>query len=233
VSFQAFRCTGRLIDVGFGEGGLLNAAERHGWSCYGAEVDFRALEYGRRRGWTVTEEAGRDERFPRQGFDIVTMIEFLEHVPDPGRFLSAALQWLRPGGVLYLTTPNAQSLNHRLLGLDWSIYCPPDHITIWTAAGLRSALSNAGFTCRRIRTEGLNPGEVVARLTSKTGDRVTINRQQVAVNLNSAFSRGPFQRALKRGVNRFLSAFRAGDGIKVWATPAGPSHPTRMTEDPV
>jgi hypothetical protein len=154
------------------------------------------------------------------------MIEFLEHVPEPERFLSAALGWLRPGGILYLTTPNAQSLNHRLLGLDWSVICPPDHLTIWTAKGLRTALSNAGFSCRRIRTEGLNPGEVIARLNRKRDVPVVINRQQVAVSLNSVFSRSPIRRAVKKGLNRVLSTFGAGDSIKVWATLETPDRTT-------
>jgi SAM-dependent methyltransferase len=219
ASFAPFRHTGRLIDVGYGEGGLLSAAQRQGWSCYGTEADPRALEYGRRHGWMVAAASDRDEPLPEQGFDVVTMLEFLEHMPEPERFLRAALGWLRPGGILYLTTPNAQSLNRRLLGLDWSVICPPDHVTIWTARGVRAALANAGFRCLRIRTEGLNPGEIVARLNQKQDVPVPINRQQVAVNLNSAFSRSPIRRAVKNGLNQVLSAFGAGDSIKVWATP--------------
>lgn len=219
VSFERFRSSGRWMDIGYGEGGLLNAAERRGWSCYGTEIDIRALEYGRRRGWVVARDANRDHRFLEHGFDVLTMIELVEHVPEPERLLQYALGWLRPGGILYLTTPNAQSLNQRLLGLEWSVFCPPDHVTIWTARGLRIALSQAGFRCRRIRTEGLNPCEIMARVTLKHDIPVSINRQQAAVDLNYSFSRSPFRRVVKKGLNRFLSAFRAGDGIKVWATP--------------
>lgn len=219
ASFEPFRSTGRLIDVGYGEGGLLSAAQRRGWTCYGTEIDLRALEYGRRRGWVVGGDTIRDERFPEHGFDVVTMIEFLEHVTDPERFLNAALDLLRPQGILYLTTPNAQSLNCRLLGLQWSVFCPPDHVTIWTARGLRTALSKAGFKCRRIRREGLNPYEIMAHLSRGNETPFPINRQQAAVNLNHAFSSSPLRRAVKRGINRILSALRAGDDIKVWATP--------------
>jgi hypothetical protein len=104
-----------------------------------------------------------------------------------------------------------------LLGLQWSVFCPPDHLTIWTARGLRSALSRAGFRCLRIRREGLNPCEILARVGRR--DTAAINRQQAAVNLNSAFSTTPFRKAAKRCVNRVISAAGAGDSIKVWATP--------------
>jgi SAM-dependent methyltransferase len=45
------RLTGRWLDVGYGEGGLLEAAQRRGWSCYGVEVSPSMLEYGSSKGW--------------------------------------------------------------------------------------------------------------------------------------------------------------------------------------
>jgi SAM-dependent methyltransferase len=217
ISFASFRQTGRWLDVGYGEGGLLKIVEHHGWRCYGAEISPPALEYGHQMGWIVTADAETDSRFPAQGFDVVTMIEFLEHVPAPAHFLKAAARWLRPGGVLYITTPNAQSLNRWLLGLEWSIFAPPEHVTIWTARGLTSALIRAGFRPQRIRTEGLNPVEILARWRHQNGTRPPVNRNQTAVELNDAFSRSPLRRALKSTINHCLSAFRLGDGLKVLA----------------
>src|SRR5262249_32162170 len=127
ASFEPFRWTGRWLDLGYGEGGLLSAAESLDWRCYGVEISPQSLDYGNRRGWVVSSDADRDPRFPEAGFDVVTMIEFLEHVQDPQSQLSAALRWLRPGGLLYVTTPNADSLNRRCLGLEWSIFKPPEH----------------------------------------------------------------------------------------------------------
>ena len=217
---EAFRQTGCWLDIGYGEGGLLSIAEAHGWSCYGTEIARRSLEHGRRRGWTVTADAECDARFPQAGFDVITMIEFLEHVTDPGRFLSAAARWLRPGGLLYLTTPNALSLNNRLLGLDWSVFAPPDHVIIWTPAGIRTAFTRYGFRLSSLRTEGLNPCEIKARFTLRQHDGkpgTPINRNDAAANLNEALSRSPLRRGIKRTINQFLSTLKAGDTIKAWA----------------
>jgi len=133
-SFEPFRLTGRILDIGYGEGGLLQFAEKQAWQCFGTEISPRSLAYGKERGWIVTDKAADDPRFLLQSFDVVTMIELLEHVPNPREILQAAARWLRPGGLLYLTTPNAKSLNQRVLGLEWSVVSPPEHLALWTHA---------------------------------------------------------------------------------------------------
>jgi SAM-dependent methyltransferase len=219
-SAQEFRRTSRWLDIGFGEGGVLAVAQERGWLCYGIELSERALEHGRSRGWVVTSDPSDDPRFEAGTFDVVSMIEFLEHVPTPARILRDAARWLRPGGLLYLTTPNLESLNGRLLGLSWSIVSPPEHAVLWTASALRSALSVAGFRVVRIRSEGLNPVELLARLRSQS-NRAPVDRNQSAFALSEALSRNRFRRALKRVVNAGLSAFRLGDTVKVWALREG------------
>jgi SAM-dependent methyltransferase len=213
-SLEPARATGRWLDVGYGEGGLLRVAERHGWRCHGTEVSPAALRYGEGRGWVVAAAAS-DPRLPEQGFDVVTMIELIEHVTEPDDLLRAAWRWLRPGGVLYLTTPNARSLNGRLLGLSWSVCAPPEHLTLWSARGLGRALARAGFHTRQVRTEGLNPGELLARLRPRCGPQPS--RNQTGAALNQALSASPLRRSLKAGINRCLSCLRLGDTLKVRA----------------
>lgn len=215
-SNEPFRKTNRWLDVGFGEGGLLGIAQHHGWFCYGTEVSPQALGYGQAQGWTVTN-AQDDLLLPPAGFDVVTMIEFLEHASAPEQFLLAAARWLRPGGLLYITTPNAESLNRRFLGLQWSVFSPPEHVTIWTGRGLRLALTRAGFETRRIRTDGLNPTELIARYRRRNQGAPPVHRNTSAFALNSAFSSSPYRRGIKAGINRALSALRIGDTLKVWA----------------
>ncbi len=215
-SFESFRRTGRWLDVGYGEGGLLTIAQKHGWACYGTEVSPRALEYGERQGWLVTADLEGDPRLLRQGFDVVTMFEFLEHVPAPDGILRAAAQLLRPGGVLYLTTPNAESVSRRLLGSRWSIFFPPEHLVIWTARGLWQALRRNGLRPQRIRTEGLNPSEVLSGLRRSGGP--SLSRNQTGLKLNETFSSSPFRLRLKACINRCLSMFQLGDSLKILAT---------------
>ena len=216
-SFEKFRQTGRLLDIGFGEGGLLTVAEKNAWECYGTELSPQSLKYGRERNWKVSKDALTDDRFPEEGFDVVTLVELIEHVPNPDDFLQTAYALLRPGGLLYLTTPNTQSINRRWLGIDWSVISPPEHIIIWSAAGMRKILSRNGFAPKKIRTEGFNPGEILAQLKAKKNTKVEINRNETAYALNEAFTSSSWRRMVKTSINHGLSAVRLGDGIKVWA----------------
>jgi len=219
-SAERFRKTGRWLDVGYGEGSLLTVAEQHGWACHGTEVSPHALEYGRQRAWVVTPDPDGDVRFEDDAFDVVTMIELLEHVPEPTRFLAHAARWLRPGGLLYVTTPNAESLNRRVLGLNWSTVSPPEHLVLWTAGALRRALGPAGFVPFRVRTEGCNPSEILARLRPSRSGELQVDRNQTALALSEAFSRSPMRRTIKAALNAGLSVSRLGDTIKVWAVRA-------------
>lgn len=214
---ERFRRTGRWLDIAYGEGGLLDIAEAHGWLCSGTEVSPQTIEYGERRGWVVGVRTAGDGRFPAGGFDVVTMIEVLEHVREPRALLGEAGGLVRPGGLLYITTPNAHSLNRWLLGRDWSIFSPPEHLTIWTARGLRQALAAGGGFEARIRTEGFNPVELWQRLRRPAGDGEPLDRNAAARALSATLAKGPLRRALKGAVNAGLNALCVGDTLKAIA----------------
>lgn len=215
-SMESHRRTGRWLDIGFGEGGLLTIAQRRSWSCHGTEISPAALEYGARQGWQVTSDPLADDRFPAQGFDVISMVEILEHLPAPDELLQTAAYLLRPGGILYLTTPNAQSLNRRIIGAQWSIFSPPEHLVIWTPKGVCQALARHGLTPLRVRTEGLNPSEILRRF--RRNDKGSApSRNTTGVKLNETFSRSPLRRGIKSAINHCLSMLRVGDSLKVWA----------------
>lgn len=217
-SFGAARQTGKILDIGYGEGGFLSIAERNGWQCYGVELSPQSLKFGTERGWTVSADPHNDGRFPDAGFDVVTMIEFIEHVPLPNDFLAMARRWLRPGGTLYLTTPNAKSLNSRWLKTKWSIFSPPEHLTIWSAGGLRLALKRHGFKIKQVRAEGLNPAEILAHSKKiKPTETVEVDRGITGTALNDAFSKNRWRRAAKQTINKGLSLSQLGDSLKIRA----------------
>ena len=143
------------------------------------------------------------------------MIEVLEHLRKGRAELERAAQLLRPGGALYLTTPNGGSLNRRLLGGRWSIIAPPEHRAIWSPKGVQMALLHSGFGRIDVRTTGLNPADLISRLRSRR--QGAHSRVALGYHLNAALSSSRPRRALKKIANVCLSAFGIGDSLKVWA----------------
>ena len=214
---EEYRQTGRWLDLGFGEGGLLTVAARLGWHCFGTELAEASLAYGRNAGWTVSATPESDSRFAAGSFDVVSLIELLEHVPDPSSLLRSVVGWLRPGGVLLATTPNALSLNARLLRHEWSIIRPPEHCVIWTAAAARRACAQAGLSLVRLRSHGFNPSQLVSRFRKGREDFTVRQRNAAALALNMAFTSNPARRGVKALLNGLLSVTGLGDTLKLWA----------------
>lgn len=212
-SFLPWKRTGHLLDVGYGAGALLDAAGEEGWECWGSEMAPHAIRYGRERGWQVYSGALDAASLSAGSFDVITMVEVLEHLPDPLTYLARAATLLRPGGLLYATTPNGGGLNSRVLGVRWSVCTAPEHLQLFSSRALGIGLQEAGLDVRRLRTEGLNPSELRLRGQPRIGP----SRNETGLALNQRLSTGPGRRRIKQSINSVLSWLRWGDTLKVWA----------------
>ncbi len=140
----------RWLDYGCGLGGLVRHVDEHvGCSIVGFEDGYAAD----RMAAAGVPHVVRDE-LPglASSFDVITAIEMLEHTLDPVAVLRDIHGLLKPGGVLFLTTGNAEP--HRRDLTRWSYTAVPDvHIGFFEPATLAAALERAGF-------EVLWPGSV-------------------------------------------------------------------------
>jgi len=69
--------------------------------------------------------------------DMVFIITVLEHVRRPDIFLNNALRLLKPGGCLYLTTPQSSSFASNLLGKRWPYIIPGEHLNMPSIQGMK------------------------------------------------------------------------------------------------
>jgi SAM-dependent methyltransferase len=134
-----------LLDVGCGNGSYLALAQQCGWDVVGVEPDPTAARTAAQHGITVIEGgierlAGRDECF-----DAITLSHVIEHVHAPLQLLERCHQLLKPGGTLWIETPNMHSLGHRLFGAHWRGLEAPRHLVLFSADALRQALLATGF----------------------------------------------------------------------------------------
>jgi 2-polyprenyl-3-methyl-5-hydroxy-6-metoxy-1,4-benzoquinol methylase len=108
----------RLLDVGAGSGPLVEEARALGADCEGVEPSewlcARAAEHGLDIHHGVLPHPDI-----RGEFDLVTLVDVIEHVPDPIRLLREVATAARPGGVVVLVTPDVGSVAARLMGWRW------------------------------------------------------------------------------------------------------------------
>ncbi len=141
----------RLLDVGAATGLLLVEARRRGWEPHAVEINDYAVEVLRERIGPDRVHAGplTTCEFPDGSFDAITMTDLLEHVLDIDAALTQARRLLRPGGVLCITTPDADSMSRRLMGRRW-LHLKAEHVVCFSRQGVRIALDRSGFDAVRI-----------------------------------------------------------------------------------
>jgi 2-polyprenyl-3-methyl-5-hydroxy-6-metoxy-1,4-benzoquinol methylase len=149
-AFRGVRCLpriagGRLLDVGCGNGQFLLEMRPDGWEVRGIDPDPAAVAFARDAGLDVTEDTLESARLAPGSFDAITLSHVIEHVHDPPETLRACLDLLRPGGLLWIATPNLLAGGHRRFGPDWFPLDPPRHLTLFTRASLHAALERAGL----------------------------------------------------------------------------------------
>jgi 2-polyprenyl-3-methyl-5-hydroxy-6-metoxy-1,4-benzoquinol methylase len=136
----------RLLDVGCGDGGFLRVARVLGYAAEGIEFDAVAAAVAERQGFAVHIGGLAETQLSAGGFDQITLSHVVEHLHDPVAALARLRGWLRPGGRLWLQTPNIESAGAQRYGADWRGLEPPRHLVLFGPGSLRLALERSGFT---------------------------------------------------------------------------------------
>lgn len=136
----------RLLDVGTGWGYLLDVAAASGFDVHGIDTSAAAAyKTAERFPGRVMARSIEDARFAGASFDVITMTDVIEHVADPVGLMREVSRVLRPGGLLFIITPDTDSWSHRLLGGQWFQY-KYEHVTYWNRATLERLLAPFGFS---------------------------------------------------------------------------------------
>lgn len=130
---------------------MLGEARRAGYEPYGLDRNVSAIEAARAEFGERVQARELGAAFPGVSFAVVTLVDVLEHVPDPGELLASVAARLEPNGVLALLLPNAASLTARVLGGAWP-HLAEEHLYLWTPAGLEGFLRRQGWRVLETRT---------------------------------------------------------------------------------
>jgi SAM-dependent methyltransferase len=141
----------RLLDLGCGNGDFLIQIREAGWDAIGLEPDPDAVAAARAQGLNVEQGLLDDDLFQEASFDAITMSHVIEHLHDPIATLRRCFRILKPGGKLWIATPNLDAPGHRAYGVHWRALEPPRHLVIFTLGSLHQACRKAGFRPQTVR----------------------------------------------------------------------------------
>jgi len=151
----------RLVDVGCGNGQFLQWARELGWSVYGVEMDAAAAAVARAHGIEILGSHLHELGPAHEGtFEAITLSHVIEHVYDPIDTLRHCWRLLKPGGYLWIQTPNAGSVGYEIYGAHWRGLEPPRHLVMFNAAVLRSCLERVGFERVRLLPPDEDPEHI-------------------------------------------------------------------------
>lgn len=158
------RAGARLLDVGFGSGAFLDHAKLAGWRVTGIDTDPLTVSSARARGLEVYETDLESYEVKPGSFDVITLSHVIEHVHDPRAFVTRTYNLLKPGGIVWIETPNQDSYGHRRFGRHWRGLEPPRHLALFSWRSLESLLRETGF----VDMKRLTRHEVYAELAVKS-----------------------------------------------------------------
>lgn len=156
---------GSLLDVGSGTGHFLQCAQRRGWRVYGVELAAYAARHAREqlgletvRCLDLAETGIGDFDGP---VDAVTLWDVIEHVSDPRSLVRKTRELLRPGGMVFVHTPQADCFERTVLGADMINFAGDFHPVCYTKNSLRRLIEDAGFVVEDLFTFGLDIAHIV------------------------------------------------------------------------
>jgi len=147
--------SGRLLDVGCAAGFFLVEARRY-FEPQGVEISEFSSGVARERfGLDVFTGTLQDAKFTADSFDVITMWDVVEHLPDPKTVLIEASRVLRPGGSLVLTTGDVGSRYARRAGPNWHLLEPPWHQYYFSRATMSAMGAAAGLRLQACTSIGV------------------------------------------------------------------------------
>jgi 2-polyprenyl-3-methyl-5-hydroxy-6-metoxy-1,4-benzoquinol methylase len=161
------------------------------------------------------------EFFPKTDikFDLIIFTEAIEHINDVEKFLNNAYELLNQGGLIYITTPNFNSLERLIMGKKWGMVIPPEHLSYFTTSTLHKIMTKSKFLKVFSKTENISIYRVIEFINNylhffKNKKSSNNSPQEISDRLQKASSDSALLKLFKNIVNFVLKSFNLGSSLK-------------------
>jgi 2-polyprenyl-3-methyl-5-hydroxy-6-metoxy-1,4-benzoquinol methylase len=143
---------GRILELGCGEGAILEILSKRGCEVWGIEPNPKAAWICKKKGLNVICSALEEANFRNEFFDAVIMSQVVEHLPSPKGTLKEINRIVKCKGKVYIYCPNVESYLSRLFGKYWHGWHIPFHFYSFTKETILKLINEVGFKVAKIDT---------------------------------------------------------------------------------
>lgn len=141
---------GRALEIGCASGSFMHFMAQQGWEVEGIEFSPAAAASARQLGFKVHAGSLESAPTPAEPYDLIVGWMVLEHLHDPVGCLRKLGLWVRPGGWIALSVPNAGALEARLFRDRWYALQVPTHLYHFTPDSIAKLLHAGGWQLEQV-----------------------------------------------------------------------------------
>jgi SAM-dependent methyltransferase len=216
-----FKKSGRALDIGCCNGSFLALLQQNGWDAYGIDFSSAAIENARREFSQEQTFCGEllDAGYPDNYFDVITMYDTIEHVPNPRAVLQEIKRISKPDALLVIQTNDFGSFNARLMPR--SLIFPAQHLYYFRKRDLVRILRSLDYELADDHFSTIGPARYIyyfcmhwwtrfaVRLHCSERGQVTEGLRRALEGVGLIFSHGEMLKRLKMVGANNIPAFRA------------------------
>ena len=136
---------GKILDVGSATGQFLDTCRTDGWETSGIELNDYERKISQKKGHIVFDKKIEADYLPNNHFDVVSILEVLEHVYSPVKVVKSINRILKKNGILVIIVPNVESLAANIMQSRCNMFLGMSHINMFSPFTLKNFIEKFSF----------------------------------------------------------------------------------------
>jgi len=176
VSEVTQKDSGTLLDIGSGTGYFASYMQNKGWKVTGIELNDQARNYSVTGLGITAIPPAEALNIPDKSTDCITFWHVIEHLYDPGMWMSEVKRILKDDGRCIIALPNLNSADAEWFGGQWAALDVPRHLWHFLPPSLIRLVEKYGFNCEKTRSLPLDIFYISALSYKNHGRRLSLLR---------------------------------------------------------